>query len=142
MDTRWAGRIGEGLVIGITASVGFMLFTNLVTAREELTEARETLEIQFDVNQELLDDSTALAERVEDMEFHLRGVKQQLAEVTRRERGNTVGSANPSPSSDEEREVSETSHSTPTEIPNATVFEPVESSTIQQRIDEQRRLVR
>lgn len=67
MESVWAQRIAEGLVVGVSVSVTLLVFNAMNDARVELTAARETLEIQVNVNQDLLDKTESLERQIKQL---------------------------------------------------------------------------
>lgn len=143
MSQSWSGRIGEGLVIGISASVMFLVFTSMNDAREELTTARETIEIQLDVNQELLDKTDDLEERVQGLDRKIDSIRYEprvFEDFLSDKSAPTVGSAPTEESGP--AEVNPTSSTVTAPSISDDVFLRVPSSNVQQRIDQQRQLVK
>lgn len=145
MSSTWVTRIGEGLVIGITATVAFWVFDSMNDARLELGKARETLNLQVEVNQALLDQYDGMEARLDRFSSRLKAVEEVGSGVnldSLDENGPTVGSvpSEVSPASS----VNETSYESTIEWsePRGTFTEvpPPPRSMIQQRIDQQKKI--
>lgn len=135
MSQSWAMRIGEGLVIGVSASVMFLVFNSMNDAREELTTTRETLEIQLDVNQDLVDKTESLQDRMNRLD-------RRIDEVWRSHNDDvpTTGSV-PDFLSGPPLEVEPTSSFSGFDLPEPVEVNPeVSTDAIRQRILEQRSL--
>lgn len=140
MSSNLIGRIGEGLVVGITASVAFMIFSSMNDARIELGKARETLNLQLEVNQGLLDQTEALEEQVGGLESRLSSMEIKTPSMFDLETLNEDVSVDNGPS--EVPRVTPLSH-TESSIEwsqPVTVGSPPPRTTVQQRIDQQKQI--
>lgn len=137
MSTKWLGRIGEGLVVGVTGSIAFMVFSSMNDARVELTQTRETMEVQLEVNEQLLAKTDSLEAEVLDL-------KRYVSRLSR-DRMPTVGSA---PSDDEPTQESDPDAELASDISllmerqmAEPTLPPVPTGAIQQSLDKQRTLL-
>jgi uncharacterized protein (DUF2126 family) len=133
MSSPWGVRIAEGFVVGISATVAWFIFTSMNEARIELNETRDILLVQMELNQELYDEKTSLEGKIDRLDTKIDRLNVRIN--SRDSDRPTVGSA----PTEGPTEVTPTSDVEYSSNESLRVFDGEPLSTIQQKIDYQRK---
>lgn len=137
MSSKLLTRIAEGIVVGISASAMIAVYTAMTSAKDELTLARETLDIQVEVNQGMLDNYEDLEQRLEDLQERMRRVEDREPIYSYPETGSVPDflSQRLAPEEFDLDPPTPASTAEPQTLPSVSLPTP---NVLQQRIDEQR----